>query len=67
MRPWTILAGVIVALGVLSASPTFAQPATPPGTICVIPGGWCWAISPGISGQPCQCPTNSGWISGIYN
>jgi len=67
MRLRSMLAGCALALGVLAGGPALAQPAAPPGTICIVPGGWCWAISPGISGQPCQCPTQDGWVAGTYS
>lgn len=60
----------IAALLTLTAAASFslaasALPAHPPGTICLTPQFWCWAIYPGPVGNRCACPTNSGWYQGV--
>ncbi len=43
-----------------------AQPVNaPPGTVCVTPQGWCWAVRPGPPGAPCACQTIQGWLTGL--
>jgi hypothetical protein len=52
-------------LALFAAFQAAAQPAAPPGSICILPdGGWCWAVVPGRPGEPCQCPTLTGWVQG---
>ena len=37
-----------------------------PGSVCLIEGGWCWAITSGQSGAPCQCKQGDVWVAGSY-
>lgn len=46
--------------------PVSAQPNNaPPGTVCVTPTFWCWAVRPGPPGAPCACQTSNGWVQGV--
>jgi hypothetical protein len=54
--------GLLFGLAV-SPAPALAQ--APPGYICVVPGGWCWADRPGIPGTPCFCPAGGGFVQGV--
>lgn len=35
-----------------------------PGTICFATTVWCWAQTPGLPGQACQCWNGNAWEYG---
>lgn len=63
----TLLMVLWMVQGTLFTPLALAQlPPHPPGTICKTPRFWCWVKPPGPVGQPCQCPSPYGPISGVY-
>lgn len=57
----------LLAAAIALSSAVPAQPQVPPhtpGTICLTPTYWCWAVAPGSPGAACGCPTPYGWEAG---
>lgn len=56
---------IALPLALVTLTQSFAQPETaPPGTVCVTPRFWCYAVKPGPPGAPCACQTAQGWVAG---
>lgn len=58
---------LLAALGLTAwrAEAQMGLPPHAPGTICLTPTFWCWAIQPGPPGMPCVCPVPGGYVAGI--
>jgi hypothetical protein len=59
-----LMLGLPLAAALLTEA--FAQPKNArPGTVCITPQLWCWAVQAGPPGAPCACQTATGWIRGF--
>lgn len=58
------LLSAFAILCILGTAAAAQMPQAPPGTICVTPTFWCWALVPGNPGSPCDCPTPNGLVAG---
>ncbi len=64
MRKRTATALFVITCIAASAATMSAAQNAPSGS-CVVTGGWCWPLSPGPSGAPCQCNTPNGLVTGF--
>jgi hypothetical protein len=62
--PKSFLGPLTISVTLLTASIVAAQ--TAPEGSCLLPDdeGWCWPLTPGTYGEPCDCQTSDGVLSG---